>query len=139
MIAVAREFLDTNVLIYAFVDDPRAAVAQEILKRGCDISVQVLNEFAHVARRKLGLNWSELSSALAAIKTLCSTIHPLDLGVHERALALSERYRFSIYDAAIVAAALTAGCNLLHSEDMQHGLEVEGLLRINNPFRPTRP
>lgn len=136
---MAREFLDTNVLIYAFVDDPRSSVAQGILARGCDISVQVLNEFAHVARRKLGLTWDELGSALADIKTLCGTVHPVDLGVHERAMALAERHRFSVHDAAIVAAALNAGCKLLHSEDMQHGLEVEGLLHISNPFRPTRP
>lgn len=112
--AVAREFLDTNVLIYAFSDDPRAAVAQDILARGCDISVQVLNEFAHVARLKLGFDWNELGSALA------------------------ERYRLSVHDASIIAAALNAGCKVLHGEDMQHGQEVEGALRISNPFLPNR-
>src|SRR5690242_10248439 len=51
--SMAGEFLDSNVLVYAFTDDPRAAPAQMLLERGCTISVQCLNEFANVARRGL--------------------------------------------------------------------------------------
>ena len=52
----AETFLDTNVLVYAVVkDDPRAAIAEQLLAQGGAISVQVLNEFVSVARRKLGL------------------------------------------------------------------------------------
>jgi predicted nucleic acid-binding protein len=49
---------------------------------------------------------------------------------------MAERYGFSIYDAMIVAAALQADCDTLWSEDMQHGLIVEGRLRIADPFAP---
>ena len=63
MALMAGEFLDTNVLIYAFTDDPRNQKAQELLGKGCVIGVQVLNEFTNVARRKLGMTWEELREA----------------------------------------------------------------------------
>jgi predicted nucleic acid-binding protein len=43
------------------------------------------------------------------------------------------RYKYSIWDGLIVAAALDAGCKILYTEDLQHGQVVEGL-RIENPF-----
>ena len=46
---------------------------------------------------------------------------------------LCDRYGFSWWDAQIVAAARRADCAILLSEDMQHGLELDGL-RIVNPF-----
>jgi predicted nucleic acid-binding protein len=44
------------------------------------------------------------------------------------------RYRFSFYDSMIVAAALTAGCRELLSEDLQHGQQIE-TMTIVDPFR----
>src|SRR5271154_2798751 len=116
------EFLDSNVLVYAFTDDPRAAAAQALLERGCTISVQGLNEFANVARRKLGKSWQELGDDLAAIRTVCPIIIPIDVDTHEAALHLAERYGFAFFDALMIAAALRAGSNTLWSEDMQHGM-----------------
>ena len=52
------------------------------------------------------------------------------------ALEIRERYGFSWYDSLIVAAALESGCELLYSEDMQHGQVIEGRLRVINPFLP---
>ena len=135
MNATPREFLDTNVLIYAFTNDPRAQEAQELLARGCSAGVQGLNEFANVARRKLGMTWVEVREALAAIRTLCRTILPIDIDTHIDALRIAERYRCSIFDALVVAAALRADCSILWSEDMHDGLVVDGRLRISNPFR----
>jgi len=131
---VARIFLDTNVVIYAFTTDPRAAVAEKLIADGIELSVQVLNEFANVARRKLGFDWSQIEQALSAIGALARKIHTIDLETHSLALELARRYDFSFYDALIVSAALKARCDILHSEDMQDGLAVEGRLRIVNPF-----
>jgi predicted nucleic acid-binding protein len=132
---VPGEFLDSNILVYAFTADPRAAAAQALLESGCTISVQGLNEFANVARRKLGKPWEEIRDALAAIRALCPTILPIDLDTHDAALRLAERHGFAIFDALMVAAALEAGSDTLWSEDMQHGMAIEGTLRILNPFR----
>ena len=76
------EFLDSNLLVYAFSTDGRAAKAQQLLERGCLINVQILNEFANVARRKLKMSWTELNDALYDIRTLCPTIAPVTLDTH---------------------------------------------------------
>ena len=128
-------FLDTRVLIYAFTTDRRAAAAQALLERGCVTSVQALNEFTNVSRRKLGMTWDEVRQALASIRTLCQAIAALDLGTHEEALRIAERHGYTIFDALIVAAALRARCAILYTEDMQDGTTLAGRLRIVDPFR----
>ena len=126
-------FFDSNVLLYALAQgDPREPVATSLLAGGC-VSVQVLNKFANVARRKIKLSWAEVIVALAAVRVLCAP--PLTLALHEAALTLAERHQFSWYDALIVAAALEADCATLLSEDLLHGLIVANRLTIHNPFR----
>jgi predicted nucleic acid-binding protein len=126
---------DTNVLVYAFTTDPRAAAAQALLERGCLVSVQALNEFTNVARRRLGMTWHEVREALSAIRTLCRTILPIDLETHEDALRIAEHHGLSFFDALMISTALRAGCDTLWSEDMQDGMAIDGRLRIVNPFR----
>ena len=103
----------------------------------CTISVQGLNEFANIARGKLGLSWAELSEALVALRDLCPVVAPLDLETHSIGIALAERYGLSVFDAFMVAAALRSGCTTLWSEDMHDGLTINGSLRIANPFAQT--
>jgi predicted nucleic acid-binding protein len=129
------DFLDSNVLVYAFTDDPRTATARALLTRGCTISVQGLNEFVNVVRRKLGHSWDEIRAALAVIRDLCPIILPIDVDTHETALRLAERHGFAMFDALMVATASKAGCTTLWSEDMQNGMLIDGTLRIANPFR----
>lgn len=133
------EFLDTNVLVYAFTTDPRAARAQQLLEHGCIINVQVLNDLANVARRKLKMSWPELTEALDAIRTLCPTILPVTLDTHSAGMERAQRYGLSVFDSLIVAGALEAGCGTLWSEDMQHGLVIDQRLRILNPFLDADP
>ncbi len=127
-------FVDTNVLVYLASGTPsKADRAERILADDAIISVQVLNELTNVARRKMHLPWDELHSFLSTIRALVS-IQPVTLDTHDIGLGLSERYGFATFDAMIVAAALQAGSETLWSEDMQHGLTVEGRLKITNPF-----
>ncbi|WP_343714883.1 PIN domain-containing protein [Inquilinus sp.] len=130
----AEAFLDTNILLYAIArDDPRTAAAEALLAAGGVISVQVLNEFAAVARRKVGLSWDEIAEAVSAIRALCGPVEPVTVEVHEAALRIADRYGYHIYDASIIATALRAQCRILYSEDMQGGQAIEGLT-IRNPF-----
>jgi len=62
---------------------------------------------------------------------------PVTLKTHETGLALAERYRLSVYNGMIAAAALLAGCDRLWSEHMQDGLVIDGRLRIADPFAET--
>ena len=126
-------FADTNVLVYfASRSARRRERVETLLETGPVISVQVLNELANVARRKLRLSFDETRHALSVIRTACD-VRPLDVATHERGIGIAERYRFSIYDSMIVAAALQAGCSVLYSEDIQDGQRIEGLT-IRNPF-----
>jgi predicted nucleic acid-binding protein len=131
-------FLDTTVLIYAVArNDPRAADAEELLAKGGTVSVQVLNEFVAVARRKLRMPWEEIVEALAAVRVLCAAPVAITIDTHEAALRISQRYGFHMYDSLIVAAAVEAGCTTLYSEDMQHGQTI-GPVTIRNPFRSSK-
>jgi len=132
---MARAFLDSNVLVYAFTVDPRAIRARQLLQDGATISVQNLNEFSNVARRKFGKDWKWLAEALGAIRVLCPSILPITLDTHGEGLQLAERFGFAMLDSLIVASALEGGCDTLWSEDMQHGMVIDGRLRIANPFR----
>ena len=132
----AKAFLDTNVLIYAVADDdPRSAQAEELLAPGGMVSVQVLNEFVSVARRKLRMSWKEVKDALDAIRVLCPSVIPITTDTHQAALRIAEKYGYEIYDALILAAALDAGCETICSEDLQYGQIIDGGLTVRNPFR----
>jgi predicted nucleic acid-binding protein len=128
-------FLDTNILVYlASSDAAKADRAEATIAAGGAISVQVLNELANVARRKMRMSWADTHAFLDMLRSLL-TVHPLTLETHETGLALAERYGLSTYDAMITASAILAGCDTLWSEDMQHGIALKEGLRIVNPFR----
>jgi predicted nucleic acid-binding protein len=128
-------FFDTNILVYiASGDTAKADRAEVAIAAGGAISVQVLNELAKVARRKMKMSWDETHALLTTLRGLL-TVHPLTIETHETGLALAERYGFSTYDAMIAASALHAGCDTLWSEDMQHGMILDEGLRIIDPFR----
>lgn len=129
-----KVFFDTSVLIYAITgDDARSAQAERLLAAGGNVSVQVLNEFAAVARRKLSMSWKEISEALDAVRVLCEPPRPLTIGIHDAAVRIAEGYGYYIYDSLILAAALDAKCTLVYSEDMQDGQTIDSLT-IRNPF-----
>jgi predicted nucleic acid-binding protein len=127
-------FLDTNVLLYLFsADEAKASRAEELVADGGQISVQVLNELASVAHRKLGFSWREVIDMTTQVRLLCP-VAPLTVETHERGLQIAERYGMSVYDGMIVASALLSGCAKLYTEDMQDGQVVDGQLTLHNPF-----
>jgi predicted nucleic acid-binding protein len=132
---VPRVFFDTNVLLYLISGNTaKADLAEASLAEGGHVSVQVLNEFTTVARRKAGLTWSAIDEVLGSVRQVC-TVHPLSVETHDRGRAIAERYGLSFYDALIVAAALLADCRVLFSEDLQEGQRFEGGLTVQNPLR----
>jgi predicted nucleic acid-binding protein len=131
----AKRFFDTNILVYAFAaDDSRSARAESLIAEGGIIGVQVLNEFTNVARRKLRWQWGQIEASLTVIDDLLGPVAPLTAAIHAGAVVLARDHGLSVSDALIVAAALDAGCQLLLSEDLQHGQNF-GALRVENPFR----
>ena len=127
-------FIDTNIIIYLISDDKhKSAIAAEILAQKPRISVQVLNEFTNVARKKLQLPWQEISYIIKRIETLCK-IEPLTIETNEKARNIAETHGLSFYDSLIVGAALLSGCDVIYTEDMHSGLIVEKSLTLKNPF-----
>lgn len=133
--SAAEYFIDTNVLLYLLSRDPeKANRAEALIEAGGTISVQVLNEFASVASRKLKMSLPEVREILDTLRATCAVV-PLTEATHTMGLDLVEQHCLSIYDAMIVSAALLAGCTILWSEDMQHGFRINQALVIQNPFQ----
>ncbi|MBB3568205.1 PIN domain-containing protein [Rhizobium sp. BK491] len=130
----ASDFLDTNVLLYAFTEDERAEKAQALLAKPFVISAQALNEFANVGRKKLNMPWADIREAVDAVVALSATIVAVSEKITLAGLDLAQRYRLSFYDATMMAAAIEAGCERFYSEDLHAGLIVEKQLTIVNPF-----
>jgi len=131
---VSRPFLDSNVILYLLSGDvAKADRAQSLLAVGAVISVQVLNEVISVCQRKLKMPWSEIDALMLAVKAACKVV-PLTVASHEKAVELAKRYQLSFYDANIVASAIMVGAPVLLTEDMHHGLLIDGLT-LQNPFK----
>jgi len=130
----AEDFFDTNVLLYLLSGDAaKADRVEALLAHGGTLSVQVLNEFAAVATRKLGMPLAEVREILGTLRRVCR-VETLSVQTHDRALDLLERYGYSIYDSLLLASALIAGGGRIYSEDFQHGQLIDRRLRIVNPF-----
>jgi predicted nucleic acid-binding protein len=128
-----RAFLDTNILVYSnSQNDDKHAIALGLLKKGSVISIQVLNEYCAISRRKGAQAWRDVSAKcddFVALFDVC------DLTLENQILARNYAIRFgySIYDANILASAKLSGCDTLWSEDMAHGQVIDGVTIIN-PF-----
>jgi predicted nucleic acid-binding protein len=132
--SAADTFFDTNVLLYLLsADTTKADRVEQLLGERGTISVQVLNEFAAVAVRKLKMPLIDVREILGTIRAVCS-VEPVTVATHDRGLAIFERYGFSLYDSVLVASALIAAASALYSEDLQHGQVIDGQLRVVNPF-----
>ena len=135
-------FVDTNILLYSLDLEPanagKTAIATEILTSSdLALSVQVLQEFyvqaTHV-RRPDALP-HDIAARLIQ-KWLRFRIQETTVAVLQSALALKDRYQISYWDAAILAAAKSARCQQLLSEDLSHGQDYDGITVIN-PFLPS--
>ncbi|TDI26214.1 MAG: PIN domain-containing protein [Acidobacteria bacterium] len=136
----AREFVDSNVLVYAF--DPSAetkhAAAQRLLEglwereTGC-LSVQILQEFFVAVTRKVPRPLSIDAAAdrireLAVWKVFAPTADDVLV-----AIALQKKARLSFWDAMVIHAAAESSCDVLWTEDLNDGQVLRGV-HIRNPF-----
>ena len=135
----AREFLDTNVLVYAHDarDHGKRASARDLIlrlmreRRGV-VSTQVLQEFFAAATRKLRMPAGVAKEHVTSYARL--DVVSLSAPDVLAAIDLHRLHGFSIWDALILRGALNGGCATLHTEDMQDGREIDGLA-VSNPFR----
>jgi predicted nucleic acid-binding protein len=132
-------FVDTNVLLYAVSRDAaereKAERANEILgARDVALSVQVLQEFYVQATRESRTDALTHDQAARLVESfLRFPVAPLTAGVMLAAMATRHRYRISYWDAAILEAGRSVGCEVVLSEDLADGEDYDGV-RVENPF-----
>jgi predicted nucleic acid-binding protein len=132
-------FADTNVLLYAISRDPeeqeKSRRANELLgARDAALSVQVLQEFYVQATRVSRPDRLTHQQALRLVESfLRFPVAQVTPAVMLAAMATGERFRISYWDAAILEAARSLGCDVVLSEDLSDGEDYAGV-RVENPF-----
>ncbi len=135
----AVQFADTNVLLYAISTKPeeaaKASIARELLDRtDIAISTQVLQEFYVQATRPTRVNPLTHEQGAALVEAFARfAVQDITLSIVRAALDLQARYGLSYWDCAIVEAARAIGCDVVLSEDMSNGQDLDGI-RVTNPF-----
>ena len=136
-----KYFLDTNILVYSLdpVDPRKARIAEELVTRGVGsrmgvISYQVVQEFMNVSLRQFKATMTVAELELYFFKVLLPMMTiPSSSGLFLEGLRLQAAGQIAWYDSLVVAAAIQGGCEVLYSENMQHGRRF-GDLVIQNPF-----
>jgi predicted nucleic acid-binding protein len=131
-------FLDTNVLIYAALgrnhQETKRAIAHDLIVNArFGLSTQVLQEFYTNAIRKspVPLTHAEAIEWMDNLELQeCVTV---DKPLIKIAIEISQRYRISYWDGAILAAAERLGAEVVYTEDLSHG-QSYGPVRVINPF-----
>lgn len=139
--ADTKAFFDTNIFIYTFDEEDifKQQTAQSCIESyvgvsRANISSQVVQEFCSIATRKLAdvMTTNQLQDYLSEVLApLCKHCPTPDF--YYRVIRLQERYQISFYDAMIVQAAIDMDCDVIYSEDLQHGQEYNGV-EVVNPF-----
>jgi predicted nucleic acid-binding protein len=136
---VQCEFVDTNILIYAFdtsAGDKRR-VAVELIARlwldrtGC-VSLQVLQEFYVAATRKLILAPEQAMLQVSRLGRW--RVHRPSMEDVLGAIELHRCHSVSFWDGLILRSAQASQCSVLWSEDLSSG-QRWGSVEVRNPFR----
>ena len=135
---MSKIFLDTNILLYTIDQrehgkrDQALRIVSELAYHGMAvISIQVLQEFYVGATRKFGIDPLSAKEMIAGFRS-----HELvmpDIEVVNEAIDTSILNRISFWDALLIASARRANCEVLWTEDLNHGQIIQGV-RIENPF-----
>ncbi|WP_457569338.1 PIN domain-containing protein [Desulfurobacterium sp.] len=132
-----KVFIDTNLWIYLYSDDPKGTVVRNIVDRHFSyvtISAQVLGELFNVLIRKIHKQKEEARDMVSQLAQMFTIVEIKECSVM-KALDINIKYRYSYWDSLIIASALESECSVLYTEDMQHGQVIENRLKIINPFR----
>jgi predicted nucleic acid-binding protein len=132
-------FADTNILLYAISRDPeeqaKATRANELLSaRDIGLSVQILQEFYVQATRETRADRLTHAQAATLVDSFRRfSIQEITLSTVLSAISTRQRFDISYWDAAIIEAARTLGCEVVLSEDLSDGQDYAGV-RVENPF-----
>ena len=127
--------IDTNILIYSHDNRTffKQDIARDLIVEQPVVSNQVISEYINVLRRIVGEKKAQVFEMCIPNLERCN-ITMINIETLQLAEKIMKRYDFQIFDSIVVSAALEAGCKILYSEDMQHGMIIEKQLKIINPF-----
>jgi len=137
---LAREFLDTNVLVYAYDrsagEKHRRALhllEQLATRKDGALSIQVLQEFFVTVTTRLPKplpvrDAAAIVSDLGALLTLAPGVTDV-----LAAIDMHDRLQVSFWDAMILRSASVLRCALVWSEDLAHGRRYDDV-EVRNPF-----
>ena len=134
-----RSFIDTNVLVYCFdANEPvKRKRSLSIVEDGTTgdlvLSTQVLQEFYVAVTRKLKRPLPPSEAAAAVHELAKLTVVQIDVPMVLSSIADCQTHQLSLWDTLILRSALTANCERVLTEDLQHGF-VFGSVRAENPF-----
>ena len=134
-----RRFFDSNVFLYAFLDQGSAKkaiavqlIAEAVRKDNGWTSTQVVREFINVMIKKSSKSPDEIKMACCVFdhfKMVEDTLH-----LAFRGLEIKEKYGTQYFDSVLIAAAEKGLCEEFCSEDLSDGQVYCGI-RVHNPFR----
>jgi predicted nucleic acid-binding protein len=133
-----RVFIDTNILVYAFLEndtvrhDASVKLMSDIIGSEVFVSIQVMSEI-YAAISKNGVGHEKITEYLCELEEKMN-IQPICFDTVKKCLSLKKKYSYSYWDSLILASSLKSGCTVVYSEDMQHRQVIEQTLTIMNPF-----
>ena len=130
----SRAFIDSNVLLYANLEDDRRKmlIARQLLEDVLIVvSPQILLETTNVLIRRTAIGPVDAARLLRPF--IDGEVVPTTEQTVRESWRIADRYGFQIYDATVVASAISARCSMLYTEDLQHNQRIESL-RVVNPF-----
>jgi predicted nucleic acid-binding protein len=132
-------FVDTNIFLYAVSTAPeekrKSGIARDLLESDdVALSVQVLQEFyVQATRPKKSGSLTHEQAVLLIEAFLRFPVQENTVSLVRASLDAKDRFSISYWDAAIIEAARTLGCDTVLSEDMSSGCDYEGV-KVENPF-----
>ena len=139
MIDSNKNFIDTNIFLYAHLDNEfekhnkaKFLFENTLIGQKVIISVQIVNEF-YSAMSKYKYSHDEIVKFVSEISAK-TNIQNISFDTSNKAFYIKDKYQYSWWDSLVLASALESGCEIIYSEDMQHGQIIENTLKIANPF-----
>jgi len=140
-----KVFVDSNIWLYALTiprdgeDMSKRNKAVKCLRNLADqktivVSIQVINEFHWNMLRKFKINDDSVAEIVKVNVESIAVITEIGYPVYRKAFNLRKKYSLSFWDSLIVASALESECEMLYTEDLQHGQVLESRLTLCNPF-----
>lgn len=134
-----KVFIDSNIWLYALIQS-KGEQKKSLKAKACIdtadsivISTQVVNEVCVNLMRKGNKEAVFINQFIHDFVSSYPVINQTKDDLLSAA-SIRQDYHFSYWDSLIIASALRSKCEIIYSEDMQHGLNIYNQLSICNPL-----